>query len=91
MIVNKTVYCDCDGDQKMAEIVGENLVIKDRRHGQKHMAIISISSLMDYLTEQAILDNLKKRGYILNDNLLIRGMAETAAGQGVKPAVPTRL
>ena len=42
MIVGNVIYCDCCGTQKLAEIVGENLVIKDRRHGEKHLAVIPV-------------------------------------------------
>jgi len=37
----------------MAEIVGDNLVIKDRRHGVKHVAVIPISELLDILKTRA--------------------------------------
>ena len=43
------IYCDCCGTEKLAQVVGDNLVIKDRRHGQKHVAIIKIADLLDIL------------------------------------------
>lgn len=49
MINGNSIYCDCCGTQKLAEIVGDNLVIKDRRHGEKHIAIIGIQLLLDIL------------------------------------------
>lgn len=56
MINGDVVYCDCCGTQKMAEIVGGSLVIKDRRHGSRHVAVISVQTLIDKLAD---------RGYIL--------------------------
>ncbi len=49
MINGDVIYCDCCGTEKLAQIVGGNLVIKDRRHGEKHVAIIPISALLDIL------------------------------------------
>lgn len=56
MINGNVIYCDCCGTQKLAEIVGDNLVIKDRRHGEKHLAVVPV---------QALVDKLKGQGYIL--------------------------
>jgi hypothetical protein len=49
MLNGDIVYCDCCGSEKLAQVVGDNLVIKDRRHGEKHVAVIPISSLLDIL------------------------------------------
>ena len=49
MINGNTVYCDCCGSEKLAEIHGGKLVIRDRRHGQKHVAVIPIRELLDKL------------------------------------------
>lgn len=57
MISGNIIYCDCCGSQKLAEIVGENLVIKDRRHGEKHLAVIPVQALVDKLAEQGIISN----------------------------------
>lgn len=56
MINGDVVYCDCCGTEKLAEIVGDSLVIKDRRHGDKHVAVVPV---------QALIDKLKGQGYIL--------------------------
>jgi hypothetical protein len=47
MINGNTVYCDCCGTEKLAEVVGDNLVIKDRRHGEKHVVSIPVEALLD--------------------------------------------
>ena len=49
MLNGDVVYCDCCGTEKLAQVVGDNLVIKDRRHGVKHVAVIPISVLLDIL------------------------------------------
>lgn len=49
MIDGDVIYCDCCGTEKLAQVVGGNLVIKDRRHGEKHVAVISIAVLLDIL------------------------------------------
>ena len=49
MIVDGVVYCDCCGSEKLAQVVGDNLVIKDRRHGTRHVAIIKVAELLDIL------------------------------------------
>lgn len=53
MIVDGVVYCDCCGTEKLAQVVGDNLVIKDRRHGEKHVAVVKISDLLDILKNNA--------------------------------------
>ncbi len=49
MINGDSIYCDCCGTEKLAQVVGDNLVIKDRRHGEKHVAVLNISDLLDIL------------------------------------------
>ena len=58
MINGDVIYCDCCGTQKLAQVVGDNLVIKDRRHGEKHVAVIPISSLFDIINSRG--DNGRK-------------------------------
>ena len=41
----REVFCDCCGREKLAEIRGDKLVIMDRRHGKKHIAVIALSEL----------------------------------------------
>ena len=52
MLNGDVIYCDCCGTEKLAEIVGDNLVIKDRRHGAKHVAVVPISGLLDILKKR---------------------------------------
>lgn len=47
MLTGDVVHCDCCGTELMAKIVGDNLVIKDRRHGKTHIAIVPLKELLD--------------------------------------------
>ena len=58
MINGDVIYCDCCGSEKLAQIVGDSLVIKDRRHGEKHVAVIKIQDLLDILNRKG--DNIVK-------------------------------
>lgn len=53
MINGDVIYCDCCGTEKLAQVVGDNLVIKDRRHGEKHVAVIKLSEILDILQNKA--------------------------------------
>lgn len=52
------VYCDCCQTEKLAQVVGRNLVIKDRRHGSKHVAVISMADILDRMQTKP--DNILK-------------------------------
>jgi hypothetical protein len=65
MISGKSIYCDCCGTEKLCEIVGGNIVIKDRRHGVKHVVVISSDLLLDNISPDILLDKIRKRGYII--------------------------
>ncbi len=41
----REIFCDCCGREKLGEIRGDKLVIMDRRHGKKHIAVIALSDL----------------------------------------------
>ena len=73
MINGDVIYCDCCGTEKLAQVIGDNLVIKDRRHGTKHVAVISISDLLDIL---------EKKNHNLNNERKAAGAAKaTLAGR----------
>jgi len=58
MINGDVIYCDCCGSEKLAQVVGDSLVIKDRRHGEKHVAVIKVADLLDILNRKG--DNIVK-------------------------------
>ncbi len=45
------IKCDCCGKETLAQIRGNKLVIMDRRHGQKHVAILSLNDLIRIMKE----------------------------------------
>ncbi len=42
---NAAIYCDDCGREKMAEVRAGKLVIRDRRHGQRHVAVVPLSDV----------------------------------------------
>ena len=40
------IYCDDCGREKMAELRDGKLVIADRRHGRRHVAVLPLSGLI---------------------------------------------
>lgn len=47
------IYCDCCGCEKVAQIVGDTLVIKQKRHGRIHVAVIKLSDILDILEKRS--------------------------------------
>ena len=50
----REIFCDCCGREKLGEIRGDRLVIMDRRHGKKHIAVIALSDLQAVKKESAV-------------------------------------
>ena len=49
------IKCDCCGSETLAEIRDNKLVIMDRRHGRRHIAVLKleeIAEIMKTLAEQ---------------------------------------
>lgn len=40
-----SLYCDCCGREKLGELRAGKLVIMDRRHGKKHIAVLPLAEL----------------------------------------------
>ena len=38
--IRKSIYCDDCGREKLAEIRNGKLIIMDRRHGKRHIAVL---------------------------------------------------
>ena len=43
------IKCDCCGNETLAEIRDDKIVIIDKRHGRRHIAILKIADLMAIL------------------------------------------
>ena len=55
-----SVYCDCCDNQKMAEVRGGKVIIMDRRHGKKHIAVVSIAELSRLAAEAGLTETADK-------------------------------
>lgn len=44
-----TIKCDCCGRETLGQIKDDKLVIMDRRHGKKHIAIITLSEILGHM------------------------------------------
>ena len=44
---SEQIFCDDCGQEKMAEILDGKLVIVDRRHGRRHVAIVDVIKIGD--------------------------------------------
>jgi len=42
----RKIKCDCCGTETMAEIRDDKLIIIDKRHGRRHIAVIVIPDLI---------------------------------------------
>ena len=43
MVEKGSIYCDDCGREKMAEVRDGKIVIVDRRHGRRHVAVVALS------------------------------------------------
>lgn len=41
----RILWCDCHGEERLARISGEKLIITDRRHGQRHTLVLTLDIL----------------------------------------------
>ncbi len=41
------VKCDCCGNETMAEIREDKIIIMDRRHGKKHFVVLTLRDILD--------------------------------------------
>lgn len=82
----KVVYCDCHGSEKLAEITNDRIIVKDRRHGEHHIAVIPLRDVLDYVPDQALIDKLQNRGYIIDNIIFRKGAAETVKSEVLSTA-----
>ncbi len=53
----KMVKCDCCGKETMAEIKGNKLVIIDRRHGKRHLVVLTLDEITARMNELSLKSN----------------------------------
>ncbi len=54
VIEGQKIKCDCCGTETLAEIRENKLVIIDRRHGRRHIVVLTITDLMRLMHNQII-------------------------------------
>jgi hypothetical protein len=60
MVMNQQEYrsqkikCDCCGNETLAEIRDDKIIIIDKRHGRRHIAILKISDLLAIMQKAAV-------------------------------------
>jgi hypothetical protein len=43
------VKCDCCGTETLAEIRDNKIIIMDRRHGRRHIAVLNIKEVLEIM------------------------------------------
>ena len=51
---SQKIKCDCCGNETLAEIRDDKIVIIDKRHGRRHIAILKISDLISILQKTPV-------------------------------------
>lgn len=47
----KKIKCDCCGTETLAEIDDNKLIIMDRRHGKKHLVVLTLEEIVAIMKE----------------------------------------
>ncbi len=43
------IKCDCCGNETLAEIKGDKLVIMDKRHGRRHIVVLTFNEILNIM------------------------------------------
>lgn len=60
MGLTKKLKCDCCGTETLAEIRENKLIIIDKRHGRKHMLVLTIEEILTAMEDLAGEDGLTR-------------------------------
>jgi len=58
-ITERAIYCDCHGTVKMAVMRGDRIIIRDRRQGDNHTAVILLDKVENGSIESSIMATSK--------------------------------
>jgi hypothetical protein len=61
------VKCDCCGTETLAEIRDDKIIIMDKRHGRRHIAVLRIPELLEIIKSHL---SLRKDGSSKSDTSL---------------------
>ncbi len=45
----RKIKCDCCGTETLAEIRDDKLIIMDKRHGRRHIAVLKLSEVLEIM------------------------------------------
>ena len=51
MTTSKIVKCDCCGKETLAEVKSNKLVIIDKRHGKRHLVVLTLEDIMSMMED----------------------------------------
>jgi len=51
MATGKIVKCDCCGKETLAEVKSNKLVIIDKRHGKKHLVVLTLEEIVSMMED----------------------------------------
>jgi len=46
---SRKIKCDCCGTETLAEIRDDKIIIMDKRHGRRHIAVLKISEVLEIM------------------------------------------
>jgi hypothetical protein len=50
----RKIKCDCCGTETMAEIRDDKIIIMDKRHGRRHIAVLKITDLLAIMQQSPV-------------------------------------
>ncbi len=54
----KKIKCDCCGKETLAEIRDNKVIIVDKRHGRKHLVVLTLEEIVSIMESMARMDRL---------------------------------
>jgi hypothetical protein len=48
------IKCDCCGNEMLAEIRENKIIIRDRRHGKNHMVVLTLEEILNKMKSLVI-------------------------------------
>lgn len=54
---SQKIKCDCCGTETLAEIRDDKIIIIDKRHGRRHIAVLKISDLVSIM-QSSLVDSI---------------------------------
>jgi hypothetical protein len=55
--IEQKIKCDCCGTETLAEIRDDKLIIMDKRHGRRHIAVLKLADLIEFM-QRSLFDSM---------------------------------